>query len=164
MTSTHHSPRWLTSQWTTSPQQLGLDALLAKVDIKSAYRLIPVHPQDHLLLAMQWDGKSFINMMLPFGLHSSAKIFNVIADVLSWHLQQTGIPLLFHYLNDFIIVGTPQSVQYVDSLEILDKECSWLSVSMTAHKCESPTTCLPVLGIIIDTIAGELHLPEDKLE
>ena len=79
-------------------------------------------------------------------------------------LTTTGIPLLFHYLNDFIIVGTPQSVQCVDSLEILDKECSWLSVSVTAHKCESPTTCLPVLGIVIDTIAGELHLPEDKLE
>ena len=33
--------------------QLGTGALLAKVDIKSAYRLIPVHQQDRPLQAIQ---------------------------------------------------------------------------------------------------------------
>ena len=35
---------------------------------------------------------------------------------------------------------------------------------MATHKREGPTTCLPVLGIVIDTTAGELRLPADKLE
>ena len=34
--------------------QLGKGALLAKADIKSAYRLISVHPQDRIWLGMQW--------------------------------------------------------------------------------------------------------------
>ena len=36
---------------------LGRGSLLAKVDIESAYRLIPVHPQDRQLQAMEWEGQ-----------------------------------------------------------------------------------------------------------
>ncbi len=32
------------------------------------------------------------------------------------------------------------------------------------HKRDSPTMCLIFGGIIIDTVAGELHLPEEKLQ
>ena len=33
---------------------LGRGTLLAKIDVKSAFRLIPVHPSDRHLLAMEW--------------------------------------------------------------------------------------------------------------
>jgi hypothetical protein len=55
-------------------------ALLAKVDIESAYRLIPVHPQDHPLQAMEWRGHLYVDPMLPFGLRSAPTIFNALAD------------------------------------------------------------------------------------
>ena len=144
--------------------QLGPGALLAKVDIESAYRLVPVHPQDRPLLAVQWEGQIFIDTRLPFGLRSAAKIFNAIADTLQWHLHQAGIPLIDHYLDDFVIIGPPLSSQCTDSLAILDRECDTLGVPLAPHKREGPTTCLPVLGIVIDTAAGELRLPDDKLQ
>ncbi len=34
---------------------------------------------------------------------------------------------------------------------------------MAEHKRDGPTTCLIFLGIIIDTLAGELRLPAEKL-
>ena len=37
-------------------QRLGKGALLAKLDIKSAYRLVPVHPRDRDLLGIEWHG------------------------------------------------------------------------------------------------------------
>ena len=37
-------------------KQIGLGAELAKVDIQSAYRIIPVHPEDRWLLGMVWEG------------------------------------------------------------------------------------------------------------
>lgn len=52
---------------TTAAARLGPGALLAKVDIKSAYRLLPVHLQDRPLLAIQWDGKIFVDMILHLG-------------------------------------------------------------------------------------------------
>jgi hypothetical protein len=71
--------------------QLGPGALLAKVDIESAYQLIPVHPQDRPLLAVKWNNEIFIDLMLPLGLRSAAKIFNAVADSLNWYLQRKGI-------------------------------------------------------------------------
>ena len=35
---------------------LGCGALLGKFDLESAYRLVPVHPQDRLLLGVKWEG------------------------------------------------------------------------------------------------------------
>ena len=37
---------------------LGRGTLLAKFDLKSAYRITPVHPND--LLGMQWQGNYFV--------------------------------------------------------------------------------------------------------
>lgn len=143
---------------------LGPSALLAKVDIESAYHLIPVHPQDRPLQAIQWDGRIYIDPMLPFGLRSAPKIFNAVADALNWYLQQSGIPIVFHYLDDFIIVGPPHSPQCAHSLAILDGALAMLHIPMAAHKREGPATCLVILGIEIDTQAGKLRLPTDKLE
>ena len=35
-----------------------------KIDIKSAYRIVPVHPQDRCLLGMKWDGKVYALLCL----------------------------------------------------------------------------------------------------
>ena len=47
---------------------LGPGALMAKVDVEAAYRLIPVHPKDRHLLAVQWKGATFA--IAPFRLDS----------------------------------------------------------------------------------------------
>lgn len=47
---------------------LGEGALIAKIDIKSAYRLIPACSQDHKWLSMRWNGLVYIDGMLLFGL------------------------------------------------------------------------------------------------
>jgi hypothetical protein len=143
--------------------RLGVGALLAKADIESAYRLIPVHPEDRPLQAVQWREQIFVDPMLPFGLRSAPKIFNAVADTLHWHLQQGGIRYLYHYLDDFIIVAPPQSSQCQQDLTLLQRECGRLGVPIAAHKTEGPSTCLVFLGIEIDTVVGELRLPEDKL-
>lgn len=51
----------------------GPGCLLSKVDIKQAYRMVPVHPEDRHLLGMEWDGGIFIDSALPFGLRSAPR-------------------------------------------------------------------------------------------
>ena len=142
---------------------MGQGALLAKVDIESAYCFIPVHPEDRPFLAMQWDRQVFIDPMLPFGLRSAPKIFNAVADALCWHLHRSGIPIIRHYLDNFIIVAPPGSSQCSSSLTILDWECHSLGVPIADHKRDGPTTCLTYLSIEIDTVEGRLRLPATKL-
>ena len=54
--------------------------MLAKLDIKSAFRLLPVHLADLHLLGMQWQNNTFIDLCLPFSLCCTAKLFNILAD------------------------------------------------------------------------------------
>ena len=56
-----------------APVTLGQGALLAKVDIKNAYRMVPVHPEDRPLLGMIWDEALYVDTSLLFGLRSAPK-------------------------------------------------------------------------------------------
>ena len=80
---------------------LGQGTLLAKIDIKSAFRLICVHPADRHLLAMEWQSTVYIDTCLPFGLRYAPKLFNILADLLEWILLNQGVTFLMHYLDDF---------------------------------------------------------------
>ena len=64
--------------------ELGQGAQLAKVDVCSAYRTIPVHTEDQWLLGMAWDGALYVDTTLPFGLRSAPKLFNAVADTIEW--------------------------------------------------------------------------------
>ena len=85
----------------------GRGALMSKLDIKEAYRMVPVHPDDWFLLGMRWRGAYYIDTRLPFGLRSAPKIFTALADALQWILLQRGLPNLLHYLDDFLFVESP---------------------------------------------------------
>ena len=54
---------------------LGKGALLAKIDIESAYRLIPVHPDDRSLLGIRWRGKVVVDGMLHLHIHIHIYIY-----------------------------------------------------------------------------------------
>ena len=45
---------------------MGPGVLLAKFNIESAHRLIPVHPDDRPLLGMMWRDKLYVDTTLPF--------------------------------------------------------------------------------------------------
>ena len=57
----------------------GQGKLIAKLDIESAFRNVPVHPQDHLLLVMLWQGALY-RYNTPIWLAICTKIFDYIAD------------------------------------------------------------------------------------
>ena len=85
---------------------LGKGALLAKVDLKSAFRMIPVHREDWELLGIQWKQAYYVDTCLPFGLRSAPFLFNQFAEALQWILQNNyGIHWLIHYLDDYLHYG-----------------------------------------------------------
>ena len=145
-------------------QLLGQGTLLAKIDVKSAFRLLPVHPSDRHLLAMDWDHSLYINTCLPFRLQSVPKLFNVLADLLSWILTQKGISPLFHYLDDFLLIGPPGSSACANNLATIREVCSTLGIPLALEKVEGPSHSLTFLGITLDTQQMMAYLPKDKLQ
>ncbi len=112
---------------------------------------------------MRWKEQVFVDGMLPFGLRSAPKIFNALADALEWKLGQEGIDHIFHYLDDFAVVGPPDSPVCLQALEILERVCSYLGIPLAAEKRDGPTPVIVFLGIVIDTMKQELRLPAEKL-
>ena len=143
--------------------ELGPNTLMAKIDIKSAFRLLPVHPADRHLLAMEWQNKIFIDTCLPFGLRSAPKLFNILADLLSWITMIKGISFSIHYLDDFLTMGLASSSICQHNLDIFMQTCYELGIPLAEEKLEGPSTSITFLGIVIDTSKSEIRLPEEKL-
>ena len=145
-------------------KQIGHGTLLAKIDIKSAFRLLPVHPADRHLLAMRWDQHIFIDTCLPFGLRSAPKLFNVLADLLSWILEQQQVTPVLHYLDDFLTMGPPQSPTCSNNLTEIKDICSMLGIPLALEKVKGPSDGLTFLGITLDSQSMQALLPDDKLQ
>ena len=148
----------------------GRGALMFKVDIRHAFRLIPVHPEDWPLLGMSWQGRYYIDKVLPFGLRSSPAIFNRFAEALCWVLRTNySMHSLEHYLDDFIGVAPPCSsvslstaaIQKATLLQVFEN--LGVPVALGDDKVIGPTTAMTVLGIEVDSVNQVTRLPDQKL-
>ena len=142
---------------------VGRGAFLVKADIKEAYRMVPIHPNDQHLLGIWWEDSVYIDRMLPFGLRSAPKIFSAIADTLQWILLQQGIKHILHYLDDFILVASSLDQAHSDKSTLITT-FHHLGVPLEVSKLEGPSNCLTFLGIEVDTEALMFHLPPNKLQ
>ncbi len=66
---------------------------MVKVDIRKAYRNIPVFPADRRLLRMMWEDSLFVDTALPFGLRSAHSIFSAVPDAADWVLRRDGVTM-----------------------------------------------------------------------
>ena len=144
-------------------RELGPGTRMAKMDLHQAYRNLPVHADDHPLLAIRWGQSTYIDTALPFGLRSAPKIFSAFADALAWVMQEHGVNRQLHYLDDFLFLGAPGSTECAASLQTALHLCSHLGVPVASHKTEGPATQLTFLGIQIDTETMQLSLAQDKM-
>ena len=82
-------------------QEVGVGALLAKVDLKNVIHLCLVRPEDWNLLGILWRAQYYVDKCLLFGLRSTPFLFNMVVDALEWilhyHFHQQ---YCFHYLDD----------------------------------------------------------------
>ena len=68
-----------------------------------------------------------------------------------------------HHLDDYITIGPPDRDECQLNLDIMLEVCRSLGVPLSKEKLEGPTPCITFLGIEIDTRAGVLRLPAEKL-
>ena len=95
----------------------GKGALLAKVDLKIAFWIIPVRREDRELLGIHWRDKFYVDRCLLFGLRSAPFLFNKFAQALEWILHNNySVSKILHYLDDFLLVGSPTSVECQQAL------------------------------------------------
>lgn len=141
---------------------LGTGTLMAKLDIREAYRIIPIHPEERCFLGVLWDNKLYIDCQLPFGLASAPAIFSALAEALHWVLHQRGVRALVHYLDDFLLLGAPGSSECSVALATTLATCQELGVPIASNKVEGPAVSLTFLGIHLHSSPLMVSLPQSK--
>ncbi|XP_061466237.1 uncharacterized protein LOC133377049 [Rhineura floridana] len=142
----------------------GVGALMGKCDIKSAFRLLPVHPQDFELLGLAFDGEYYVDRALPMGCSISCSVFERFSSFLEWAVKRrAGLQSVVHYLDDYLFAGPADSGTCRAFMAHFAGLAGELGVPLAAEKTEGPSTAITFLGIEIDTVAQCCRLPQDKL-
>ena len=142
---------------------LGTGALMSKIDLKNAFRLIPVHPNDWNLLGICWRNKFCIDTCLPFGLRSAPFLFNQLSVAIHWILQHKySVCHLLHYLDDFFTAGAPDSSECQNNLEAMLSLCQKINAPVKLTKVEGPSTNITFLGIVINTVTMTASISSER--
>ncbi len=114
----------------------GRGTLLAKMDVRQAYRNIPVHPEDRRLLGMRWQGDTYVDAVLPFGLRSAPLIFSAVGDAIAWIMEQHGVAWLDYYIDDFITAGRPGGMECARNAAVMKAVCQQVGMPIEPEKDE----------------------------
>ena len=144
-------------------KQLGSGCFMAKTDIASAFRIIPIHPHDFRLLGMKWQGNYYFDRCLQMGCSTSCSIFESFSTALEWIAKKVlGTQAIIHILDDFFIVADTEAACGAQ-LEKFLTLCDDLGVPIAEGKTMGPFTSLQFAGISLDSITMQASLPDDKL-
>ena len=163
------SREWSSIRYATIDQAVvailkrGQGTELAKVDVEQAYRNVPIHKDDRVLLGMEWEGERFMDTTLPFGLRSAPKVFSALADALEWAFINAGVSFSLHFLDDYLTMGRAGTNECARNLETMIGVCDENGTPLKQRKIVGPATSLDFLGILLDTIKLEMRLPEEKM-
>ena len=141
---------------------------MAKIDLKSAYRHVGVHPSNYPYLGLKYhftgdlEPTYFYDTRLCFGASASVGIFHRLTQSVVRMLQRQGIFSVVCYLDDFLIIANSknQCQNHMDALLGLLKN---LGFTINWKKVVPPTQCITFLGISINSLDMSLSIPSDKL-
>ena len=143
--------------------QIGTGAYLAKTDIQSAFRIVPVSPSDYPLLGFKWRGQFYHDKCLPMGCSSSCAIFERLSTALEWIIQQrVEDVIVLHILDDFLFIG-PSYSSCRSALNLFMYICQDIGVPLAPDKTVGPSQILEFAGIRLDTVQMVASLPPDKI-
>ena len=138
---------------------------MGKMDLKNAFRLLPVRRLDWHLLGIFRHNHWYLDKYLPFGLRSSPFLFNQLAEALEWILiHNYEIANLIHYLDDFFTAGSPHSQECHNNMSFMASLCARVNAPLKAEKTEGPTTTLTFLGIELNSATMTASISADRKE
>ena len=139
-------------------RQLGRGCFMAKVDVRAAYRCIPVRPADWPLLGMQWGGHYYFHRTLPFGLRSACHLWERYATALEWIAKsEFSVEHTTHYVDDTFLAGDTEASCAHSIARFKEAELE-LGVPDAPDKTVGPSTSLTYLGIRIDSMDMSISL------
>ena len=121
----------------------GAGSYIEKTDIRKAFRIVPLCPEDYCLFCFEWNGQFYFDN----GVFIFVQIFKTFSTAIQWmaHHKQ-GVQHMTHILDDFFTVSPIVSQCQNDLLKFMDT-CSDINVPMAPEKNYWPSYCHKFHGI-----------------
>ena len=154
--------------------ELGIGCKLSKLDMKSAFRILCMRPDQFWLLVLKAkspiDGKTyyFIDKCLPFGSSISCAHFQRFLDAVA-HLvrHRLGLPqkakIPVNYLDDFLFTALTKAL-CDGQLDTFLAICAEINFPVSMDKTFWSTSIIVFLGLLIDAERQIVAIPVDKVE
>jgi len=136
---------------------------MSKIDLKNAFRLIPVRQADWNLLGIWWHNRFFVNACLPFGLRSAPYLFNQLSIAIHWILQHSyGLQHLLHYLDDFSLPDQRIHNNVRRTYNLCSPYAATSTLPLNYRKWRAVLTSLTFLGIHLDSKTMEASISDER--
>lgn len=139
---------------------------MAKVDLKSAYRSVPISKQSQRVTGLKWFINNQVTYLydtkLPFGSKEAPGIFHRLSQAVRRMMARRGFTIVA-YLDDFFICEDSKS-KCAEALATLLQLLRKLGFYINWKKVEDPTQQIVFLGIEICSTKMQLSLPQGKLD
>jgi hypothetical protein len=118
---------------------------LAKVDLKSAYRSVNIHPSNYNFTGLKWCFQSdnkftyLYDAKLPFGAAKSPGIFQRISSCVCRIVKAKYDITAIVYIDDFLIIEDTFE-KCLNSLQILIRTLRLLGFDINWNKVEGPAS------------------------
>ena len=141
---------------------------IGKSDMSSAFRHVPMAPDQWWLLVMKVShpntGKTyyFVDKCLPFGSSISCAIFQAISDTIAWIVEFRMNKPNINYLDDYLFPAALREACNIQ-LKAFLKVCGEIEFPVALEKTFWGATVLTFLGMLLDTERQVIGIPMDKL-
>ena len=139
---------------------------MAKVDLKSAYRSVPIseHSQQFTGLKWQLGGQTIYlkDIKLPFGSKLAPGIFHQLSQSVKRMMARRGYSGMVVYLDDFLLLA-PTKAACQEAMSVLIQLLRRLGFQISWTKVIDPARRITFLGVELDTIDMCLRLLQRKL-
>ena len=99
---------------------------------------------------------------LQFSFQSALRIFTALADTTEWMVRQR-VEFVIHYLDDFLVITAADEHHGSHAMHLLLETFEHLGLPIVWDKLKGSSPCLTFLGFELDSICGEIRLPQQKL-
>lgn len=136
---------------------------MMKLDLKSGYHHVDIHPLHQQYLAFRWNSRFFAFTVLPFGLSSGPYVFTKIMKPFIKRWRTAGANVLI-YIDDLIMFA-PDLPTFCRFREMILNDLTAAGFVLNTEKSVvSPTQNVSFLGFLFNSHTYEICIPSNKVE
>lgn len=136
-----------------------------KIDIRHAYRNIPIHPSNWDVTAFRWLRQLWMDLRLSFGLRSAPEIFGCFGHSIVWMMKQEDWDKIAAYVDDFFSLewSVEKAWEKFSALWKLLTDLGFPINDKPGKVCR-PTQEVKFLGIVLNSLSMTASLAPEKIE